>query len=148
MGRFSNTSTDVPSVVKQKKYCGKTSHYGDLDNGIKGRLLVESKELAENMPKRLNRITENLADNKFKISVDAIDERRFILALQKVANRITTGLVVAALILGAALMMRVPTEWTIIGYPGLAILLFIFAASIGFYLVYQILFKDEEEKHE
>lgn len=120
----------------------------DLKSGHVLETLLESKELAENMPKRLNRITENLADNKFKISVDAIDERRFILALQKVANRITTGLVVAALILGAALMMRVPTEWTIIGYPGLAILLFIFAASIGFYLVYQILFKDEEEKHE
>lgn len=120
----------------------------DLKSGHVLETLLESKELAENMPKRLNRITENLADNKFKISVDAIDERRFILALQKVANRITTGLVVAALILGAALMMSVPTEWTIIGYPGLAILLFIFAASIGFYLVYQILFKDEEEKHE
>lgn len=120
--------------------------FKDLRSGHLLETLLESKELAENLPKRLNRISENLAENKFKVKVDAIDERRFILALQKVANRITTGLIVAALILGAALLMRIPTEWRIIGYPGFAILLFIFAASIGLYLVYQIQFKDEEEK--
>lgn len=118
----------------------------DLKSGHLLRTLLDSKELAENLPRRLNKISENLADNKFKVSVDAIDERRFILAFQKVANRITTGLIVAALILGAALLMPIQTTWTILGYPGFAILLFIFAASIGLYLVYQILFKDEEEE--
>lgn len=118
----------------------------DLKSGHILQTLLDSKELAENIPGRLNKITENLANNKFKIILDAIDERRFILALQKVANRITIGVIVAALILGAALLMRIPTTWMILGYPGFAILLFIFAASIGFYLVYQILFKDEDDK--
>lgn len=118
----------------------------DLKSGHILQTLLDSKELAESLPGRLNKISENLANNKFKIILDAIDERRFILALQKVANRITIGLIVAALILGAALLMRIPTTWTILGYPGFAILLFVFAASIGLYLVYQILFKDEEDK--
>lgn len=107
--------------------------------------LMESKELAENLPYRLNKISENLANNKLKIQVDAIDEHKLLVALQKVANRITIGIVIAALILGAALLMRVPTSWTILGYPGLAILLFLFAASIGFYLIYKIMFTDEPE---
>jgi len=118
----------------------------DLKSGHLLQTLLDSKELAESLPRRLNKISENLADNKFRLSVDAIDENRFILAFQKVANRITIGLIIAALILGAALLMRVPTTWTILGYPGFAILLFVFAASIGLYLVYQILFKDEEEE--
>lgn len=117
----------------------------DLKSGHILQTILDSKELAESLPGRLNKITENLANNTFKIILDAIDERRFILALQKVANRITIGLIIAALILGAALLMRIPTSWTILGYPGFAILLFVFAASIGLYLVYQILFKDEEE---
>lgn len=117
-----------------------------LKSGHLLQTLLDSKELAENLPRRLNKISDNLANNKFRVSIDAIDENRFIVAFQKVANRITTGLIVAALILGAALLMRIPTTWTILGYPGFAILLFVFAASLGLYLVYQILFKDEEEE--
>lgn len=77
------------------------------------------------------------------MEIKTIDEHRFILAFQKVANRITIGLIIAALILGAALLMRIPSSWNILGYPGFAMLFFIFAASIGLYLIYQILFKDE-----
>lgn len=120
-----------------------------LDELKKGNILrniLESKELLEKMPYRLNKITEDLADHRFRIKMDVIDERRFILALQKVANRITSGLIVASLILGAALIMRIPTTWQILGYPGFAVLLFIFAALIGLYLIYQILFKDEDNE--
>lgn len=107
--------------------------------------LLESKELAERLPYRLNKISENLSQNKFKIQVDAFDERRFVLALQKVANRIAIGLIIAALIMGAALLVRIPSSWNIFGYPAFAIILFLFAVSIGIYLVYTILFTDEPD---
>ena len=107
--------------------------------------LLESKELAERLPYRLNKISENLSQNQFKIQVDAFDERRFVLALQKVANRIAIGLIIAALIMGAALLVRIPSNWNIFGYPAFAIILFLFAVSIGIYLVYTILFTDEPD---
>lgn len=107
--------------------------------------MLESKDLMMELPYRVNKITDDLASNRFKINIDAFDEQRFILALQKVANRISTALVIAALILGAALIMRIQTGWKLFGYPGFAVLLFIFAAFMGIYLVYQMLFKDEEE---
>lgn len=118
----------------------------ELKSGHILQTLLESKELAENLPYRLNKISENLSQNQFKIQVDAFDEHRVILALQKVANRIAIGLIIAALILGAALLLRIPSSWTIFGYPGFAILLFLFAVAIGLYLVYTMLFKDEPEK--
>jgi hypothetical protein len=62
---------------------------------------------------------------------------------QKVANRITMGLVLAALIVGAAMLMQVPTSFRIFGYPGLAMLFFLVAALGGIILVVNILFKDE-----
>lgn len=61
--------------------------------------------------------------------VEAIDEARLMEGMQKVANRIALGLVLAALIVGAALLMDVETSFRIFGYPGLAMLLFLAAAA-------------------
>jgi hypothetical protein len=72
-----------------------------------------------------------LADNEFKIEVDALDEATLMEGMQKVANRIALGLVLAALIVGAALLMDVPTSFVLFGYPGLAMLLFLGAAAGG-----------------
>ena len=62
--------------------------------------------------------------------------------MQKIANRITAGLVLAALIVGASLLMRVQTRFQLFGYPGLAILCFIAAASGAFWLVINIFVQD------
>lgn len=106
-------------------------------------LLLESKNLLEHLPSRINKVTENLANNKLKIQVDALDEKRLTDGFQKVANRITLGLVFAAMIVGAAMLMSVPSAFTIFGYPGLAIIFFVFAAIGGMYLTYMILFRNE-----
>ncbi len=106
-------------------------------------VFLDSKKLAENLPDRLDKITENLARNEFRFKIDAIDEKRFTDGFQKVANRITLGLIIAAMIIGAAMLMSVPSPFMIFGYPGLAILFFMLAAVAGIYLSYTILFKDE-----
>jgi ubiquinone biosynthesis protein len=74
--------------------------------------------------------------------VDAIDEDLLIEGLQKIANRITMGLILAALIVGAALLMQVQTHFRILGYPGLAILCFLAAAAGGLALVVSIVRSD------
>jgi ubiquinone biosynthesis protein len=103
---------------------------------------VELKNFVQHLPGRVNRILDRLADNEFSVKVDAIDEAQLMEGMQKVANRIATGLVLAALIIGAALMMRVETEFRLFGYPGLAILLFLAAAIGGIWLVGTILVND------
>lgn len=109
-------------------------------------VVLETKKLTEKMPERLNSIFENLATNNFKIKVDAIDEDRFTDAFQKVANRITLGIIIASMIIGAALLIQIPTSWIIFGYPGLAIILFLIAALLGFYIIYAIIVKDKSFK--
>ena len=84
-----------------------------------------------------------MANNQLEVKVDAIDETRLMEGFQKVANRITMGLVLAALIVGAALLMHVETSFRILGYPGLAIILFLLAAGGGIALLLTILLKDE-----
>ncbi|UZH55221.1 AarF/ABC1/UbiB kinase family protein [Salinimicrobium tongyeongense] len=106
-------------------------------------LLLDSKKLVENLPDRFDKITENLAKNEFRLKIDAIDEKRLTDGFQKVANRITLGLIIASMIVGAAMLMQVPSSFMIFGYPGFAILFFLLAAVVGIYLSYTILFKDE-----
>jgi hypothetical protein len=66
--------------------------------------------------------------------------------MQKIAKRITVGLLLAALIVGAALLMRVETSFRLFGYPGFAILCFIAAAGGGFWLAFSILLTDYRER--
>jgi len=105
---------------------------------------VDLKEFAEKLPGRVNRILDEMGNNNLRLKVDAIDEKVITDGLQKVANRITLGLVVASLIVGAAMLMRVETTFRIFGYPGLAMIFFLLAAAAGVVLAFNILFHDKK----
>jgi predicted unusual protein kinase regulating ubiquinone biosynthesis (AarF/ABC1/UbiB family) len=111
---------------------------GNLFSGV-----LELKDLVQRLPARINKILDSISNNEFKVSVDAIDEQTLVDGFQKVANRITVGLILAALIVGAAMLMRVETSFRIWGYPGLAIILFLLAAGGGIALLVNILFYDK-----
>ena len=128
--------THVHKIMRSKMY-------DELKPENMFSVLLETKKLSENLPERLNKITTNLANNEFRMKIDAIDEKRFTDGFQKVANRITLGLIIAAMIIGAAMLMQVPTSFTLMGYPGLAIIFFLIAAIGGVFLSYIIIFKDE-----
>src|SRR5438105_5535023 len=107
---------------------------------------IEVKEFIEKLPTRVNKILDVIGNNELKIGVDAIDEKVVLDGLQKVANRITLGLVLAALIIGAALLMRVDTSFRILGYPGLPMIFFLLAAIAGIVLVVSIVFYDKHPR--
>lgn len=104
--------------------------------------VVEVKEFVEKLPGRVNKILDTIGNNEFKIDVNAIDEKVVLEGLQKVANRISLGLILAALIVGASMLMRVETSFKILGYPGFAIIFFMLAAIAGVALVVTIVMTD------
>jgi len=104
--------------------------------------VVELKEFAEKLPARINKILDTIGNNEFKLDVDAIDEKIVLEGMQKVANRISLGLILAALIVGAAMLMRVETSFKILGYPGFAMIFFLLAAIAGIGLVITIVMTD------
>lgn len=110
--------------------------------------LMDAREFAEALPGRINKILTTLANNDLRLRVDAVDEIELVKAFQKVANRITVGLVLAALIVGAALMMNVRTAFTILGYPGFAMICFLAAAAGGVALVWDVLMHDRRSRDE
>src|SRR6267143_937039 len=104
--------------------------------------VVELKEFLEKLPGRVNKILDTIGNNEFKIDVDAIDEKIVLEGLQKVANRVALGLVLAALIVGASMLMRVETSFRILGYPGFAMIFFLLAAIAGVGLAITIVMTD------
>jgi ubiquinone biosynthesis protein len=108
--------------------------------------LLESAEFAERLPERLNKTADLIAQNKLKITVDAFDEKRLITGMQKIANRITSGLILAAMIIAASLMMHLRTSLTLFGYPAIALVFFCVAAFASFWLLCRMTWYDESDR--
>lgn len=105
---------------------------------------IETKEFTAQLPKRANRILDTLARGEMRVRVDAIDEQRLHLVLQRVANRLTLGLIIAATIIGAAMMMRVETDARILGFPAIAMVFFTVAVLAAVALAVHIVLTDRE----
>lgn len=111
-----------------------------------GGELLDVQELLHEAPRRATSILRTLAENRFRVHVAGLEESRLIESMQKIANRITTGVIAAGLILGAALMMRIPTEHRLLGYPALALVFFLIAFVLGIGLVVSMSLSDRKAK--
>jgi ubiquinone biosynthesis protein len=109
--------------------------------------LLEVKEFVAGLPTRLNRIMDAVTSKNLEVKVRAVDAPVIMEGLQKIANRIASAVILAALIVGASLMMRIETSWSLFGYPGLAILCFLAAAAGGVYLLFSIFIQDKRSEH-
>jgi hypothetical protein len=108
--------------------------------------MLELKEFATGLPMRLNKIMDGIANSEIEVKVRSMDAKTIVDGFQKIANRITAGIILAALILGASLLMRIPTSFELFGYPALAILCFLGAAAGGIWLLFTIFVQDEKIK--
>ncbi|MEO6036124.1 MAG: AarF/UbiB family protein [Verrucomicrobiota bacterium] len=118
----------------------------DITPGAILASVLELKDFATGLPRRVNKILDTVGNSEFEIKVRSPDTNLLLEGFQKIANRITTGLILAALIIGAALLMQVRTTFQIMGYPGFAMLCFLFAAGGGFWLVLSIVMTDQRTK--
>ncbi|HEX2699058.1 MAG TPA: AarF/UbiB family protein [Acidimicrobiales bacterium] len=104
--------------------------------------LLEARDFVEQLPGRVNKVMDAMAEGTFELKVQAIDEAELMRGFQKLANRLTMGLVLAALIVGAAMLMRVETSTKLLGYPAVAIVCFLAAAGGGLALMVSIVRSD------
>jgi ubiquinone biosynthesis protein len=116
----------------------------DMTQGSILSSLLEMKGFVTGLPARVNKILDAISNAELEVKVRALDAKLVMEGLQKIANRITMGIILAALIIGASLLMRVETSFRILGYPGLAMLLFIAAAGGGFWLLLSIYAQDRK----
>ncbi len=108
--------------------------------------LIEVQTLVREGPRKLSDILSLLADNRIQVRLTGLEESHVVESLQKVANRITAGVITAALILASAMMMRVHTQTHLFGYPAIAMVLFLIGAVLGVILVLSALLSDRKAK--
>ncbi len=111
----------------------------DADPMTLVRKSLALKELVATLPGRAERILDKVEEGDFRIRFDLVGEDRLVRAVMSIANRITEGILLAALIVGAALMFRVETSFQLLGYPGIAMILFAFATIGGVRVLWTIL---------
>ena len=133
-----------PNAALQRQ-AGEVMQKKLLQSASPGNLIsaaMEAKEFAERLPGRVNQVMDALAEGTLTLNVQGIDEREIMRSAQKLANRIAASVVVASLVIGAALIMRIRTDAELFGYPALAIVLFLLAAAAGVWLFVSIQLSD------
>jgi len=108
--------------------------------------MLEMKEFVGGLPGRLNRLMDGLSNSQLEVKVKAVDAKMVVEGFQKIANRITAGIILASLIIGASFLMQIHTRSEIFGYPALAILCFLGAALGAFWLLITIFTQDQKIK--
>ena len=103
---------------------------------------MEARDFTVQLPGRINKVMDAVAEGKFQLKVDAIDEPQLLAVLQRLANRLATGMVLASLVVGAALMMQIPTHSRLLGYPSIAIVCFGVAAAGALALLVSVILND------
>lgn len=107
---------------------------------------VELQALMQDAPRKVSAALSLLAENRLQVRVTGLQESRLMENLQKIANRIAAGVVIAALILASALLLRAQPGGLMSGYSKLAMLLFVIATALGLGLVVSALFHDRKAK--
>jgi predicted unusual protein kinase regulating ubiquinone biosynthesis (AarF/ABC1/UbiB family) len=110
--------------------------------------LLDLNQLALDFPHRAREIIDMTAAGRLMMGVKLTQAESFIGAIHKIANRITVGVVIAALLIASSLIMRVPSPFTILGYPGLAVVGYVIAAVAAVYLIVSTLMHDRRDREQ
>jgi ubiquinone biosynthesis protein len=102
------------------------------------QMAAETSDLVRALPHRIDVITQKLISNDFAVRVEAPQLGSLLLGLEKVANRIFTGLVLGGLLVASGLLMAYQRSLAMVG--------FILAAALGLWMVFAILVQDRRSR--
>jgi len=100
---------------------------------------VDLRDLLVVLPFELKRIVKKLGKGRLAFTFHHKGLDKLILELDRSSNRVSFALIIAAIIVGSSLIMRLETKYTLFGYPLVGILGYIFAGVLGVWLVIAIL---------
>ena len=110
------------------------------------RTALDSARFMENLPRHADQVLSHLAEGTLRVKVDALDEDQLLRGIEKMATRLTVGIVIAAMLIGAALAMRVESEVTLLGAPAVAVVFFVLAGIGGIVLIGHVVVADRRDR--
>jgi ubiquinone biosynthesis protein len=102
------------------------------------QIAAETSDLVRALPHRLDVITQKLVADDFGVRVDTPQLGSLLLGLEKVANRIFTGLVLGGLLVASGLLMAYQRRLGMIG--------FLIAGVLGLWMIATILIQDRKSR--
>lgn len=108
--------------------------------------LLDLNQLVLDLPHRMREIIDLTAVGRLTFGIKLNQAEEFLAGMHKIANRITVGVVIAALLISSSFMMRVPTRAHLFGYPAFAMFGYLTAAVAGVYLIASTLMRDRKDE--
>ena len=102
------------------------------------QIAAETSDLVRALPHRIDVITQKLVSNDFAVRVEAPQLGSLLLGLEKVANRIFTGLVLGGLLVASGYMMAYQRSLATVG--------FVIAGALGLWMIFAILVQDRRSR--
>ena len=100
--------------------------------------LIDLNRLVLDLPHRTREILDLTAAGRLTFGVKLTQAEVFLAGIHKLANRLTVGLVIAALLMSSSLMIRYKPVWAEIGY--------VIAAAAAVYLIATTLLRDHRDE--
>jgi ubiquinone biosynthesis protein len=95
-------------------------------------------DLASELPKNVQTIVNKAASGNFSIQFEHRNLQNLVDELKRSSTRLSTALIIAALVVGSSLLIQVPIGKTIFGYPVMGVIGYLIAALLGLNLIWNI----------
>jgi predicted unusual protein kinase regulating ubiquinone biosynthesis (AarF/ABC1/UbiB family) len=102
--------------------------------------MLEAKEFIEQLPGRVNRAFDAVGEGNFELRVKAFDEDEFLRGLHKLANVLSTAVILAAMILASALLAKPSNQGASLANQ-VALAVFIVAVVVSLAMLARIAFR-------
>jgi predicted unusual protein kinase regulating ubiquinone biosynthesis (AarF/ABC1/UbiB family) len=128
------TFSPIPTIRQYGNEMAQERAKRDLNPRRLFQLATQGSDLLMALPHRLDRISERMAATEFELRMQVPQLVVLMRGMQKVANRVFSGLVLAGLLVASAMLMQYRRSLATIG--------FVIAGVIGLWMVLTILWTD------
>jgi len=103
------------------------------------QIMFSYLNLARTIPRDLKEIINRINRNKFKIDLEHRGLDKFTTEFDRSINRLSTSMILAAMIIGSSIIMHIDKGPKILGFPVFAFMGYTVAGLVGLWLVYAII---------
>jgi ubiquinone biosynthesis protein len=128
----------IPTIREYGNEMAQERAKRDLNPRRLFQLATQGSDLLMALPHRLDLISERMAANEFEVRMQVPQLIEVMRGMQKVANRVFSGLVLAGLLVSSAMLMQYRRSLATIG--------FVLAGAIGLWMVLTILWSDRRSR--
>ncbi len=108
--------------------------YRQLRKGVSNAL-----QMQKDLPRQANQILAKLEHDQLSIRFEHKNLDGMRLTLDRIANRLTLGIITGCMIIGSSMIITTGVRPFIFGYPALGLIGYLLSACVGFWLVIDIL---------